>query len=137
VRWLGVLWVDFVAVQELSKEGYEYIGDEDNEGFAHRVPKLVTKYPLFVDVVSSEPWLLLRVPQEHFDFAATGLPTFGGRRDSLIALSAAIAERATKAHVGPGMKWLGSEGPRHPHRVASHAVYSGFLRWQLTRLFLA
>ena len=87
-------------------------------------------------MVTYEPWLLLRISDERFEFTTTGLPTFAARRDNLIALSAAIAERATKGHLGPGMKWLDSGGPRHPHRVASHAIYSGFLRWQLTRLFL-
>jgi hypothetical protein len=138
VRWPDALWVDLVTVQELSKQGRAgvWVDLVEDEPLAVSRP-LVAKYPLFFDLVSYKPWLLLRIPQEQFDFAATGLPTFEGSRDRLIALSAAIAERAAKAHLGPGMKWLDSGGPRHPHRVASHAIYSGFLRWQLTRLFLA
>ena len=87
-------------------------------------------------MVTYEPWLLLRISDERFEFTTTGLPTFAARRDNLIALSAAIAERATKAHLWPGLKWLGSGSPRQPQRVTSSAICSGFLRWQLTRLFL-
>jgi hypothetical protein len=138
VKWPDVLWVDFVTIQEFQKQGYTDVEVDPDGGGAPLVSKhpLATKFPLFLDLVTCEPWLLLRISDERFEFTTTGLPTFAARRDNLIALSAAIAERAIKAHLGPGMKWLDSGGPRQPHRVASHAIYSGFLRWQLTRLFL-
>ena len=138
VKWPDVLWVDFVTIQEFQKQGYTDVEVDPDGGGEPLVSKhpLATKFPLFLDLVTCEPWLLLRIADERFEFTTTGLPTFAARRDNLIALSAAIAERAIKAHLGPGMKWLDSGGPRQPHRVASHAIYSGSLRWQLTRLFL-
>jgi hypothetical protein len=140
VKWPDVLWVDFVTIQEFQKQGYTDV-EVDPGGEGEPVPlvskhPLATKFPLFLDLVTYEPWLLLRISDERFEFTATGLPTFASRRDNLIALSAAIAERATKAQLGPGLKWLDSGSPRQPQRVASPAIYSGFLRWQLTRLFL-
>jgi hypothetical protein len=96
----------------------------------------VTAYQLFIDVVSRDSWLLLRIPQKPFDFAATGLPTFSSRRENLIALAAEIASRAIRARLGPGLKWIESNTPPREQRVASQAVYAGFLRWQLARLFL-
>jgi hypothetical protein len=65
------------------------------------------------------------------------LPAFSGRRDNLIALAAEIALRSTKAHLGPGLKWIESNTAPREHRVPSQSIYHGFLRWQLTRLFLA
>jgi hypothetical protein len=140
VKWPDVLWVDFVTIQEFQKQGYTEV-EVDPGGEGEPVPlvskhPLGTKFPLFLDLVTREPWLLLRIPDERFEFTTTGLPTFASRRDNLIALSAAIAERATQAHLGPGLKWLDSDSPRQPQRVASPAIYAGFLRWQLTRLFL-
>jgi hypothetical protein len=135
VKWPDVLWVDFVTIQEFQKQGYTDVEVDEGEPLESKHP-LATKFPLFLDLVTHEPWLLLRISDERFEFTTTGLPTFAARRDNLIALSAAIAERATKAHLGPGLKWLDSGSPRQPQRVASTVIYSGFLRWQLTRLFL-
>ena len=135
VRWPDVLWVDFVTIQEFQKQGYTDVEVDEGEPLESKHP-LATKFPLFLDLVTHEPWLLLRISDERFEFTTTGLPTFAARRDNLIALSAAIAERATKAHLGPGLEWLDSGSPRQPQRVASPAIYSGFLRWQLTRLLL-
>jgi hypothetical protein len=136
VKWPDVLWVDFVTIQQFQKQGFADVEVDEGEPLESKHP-LPTRFRLFLDLVTYEPWLLLRISDERFEFAATGVPTFAARRDNVIALCAAIAQRATKAHLGPGLKWLDSGGPRQPHRVASHAVYSGFLRWQLTRLFLA
>jgi hypothetical protein len=135
VKWPDVLWVDFVTIQEFQKQGYTDVEVDEEEPLVSKHP-LATKFPLFLDLVTYEPWLLLRISDERFEFTTTGLPTFTARRDNLIALSAAIAERATKAHLGRGLKWLDSGSPRQPQRVASTVIYSGFLRWQLTRLFL-
>jgi hypothetical protein len=135
VKWPDVLWVDFVTIQEFQKQGYTDVEVDEGEPLESKHP-LATKFPQFLDLVTYEPWLLLRISDERFEFTTTGLPTFAARRDNLIALSAAIAERATKAHLGAGLKWLDSGSPRQPQRVASSAIYSGFLRWQLTRLFL-
>jgi hypothetical protein len=137
------LWIDLVSVQELSREECDDLdfvgggGDLDAPRVRRvKSSRLVTKYPLFVDLVISEPWLLLRIPQEGFEFAATGLPTFKTRRENLIALAATIASRAITANLGPGMKWVESDGPRREHRLQSRAIYEGFLRWQLTCLKL-
>src|SRR5580704_8293877 len=135
VKWPDVLWVDFVTIQGFQKQGYTDVEVDEGEPLESKHP-LATKFPLFLDLVTHEPWLLLRISDERFEFTTTGLPAFAARRDNLIALSAAIAERATKTHLGPGLKWLDSGSPRQPQRVASPAIYSGFLRWQLTRLFL-
>jgi hypothetical protein len=140
VKWSGVLWVDLVSVQELAKEQFDDFavsgaGEEVTiRRFKNR--RLVTKYRLFIDVVSHEPWLLLRIPQEPFEFAATGLPNFPSRRENLISLAAAIAARASRARFGPGLKWMESDAPPRERRVASQAIYDGCLRWQLTRLFI-
>jgi hypothetical protein len=144
VQWANLLWIDLVSVQELSTEEcsdleFDGGGGDLDAGGVRRVKssRLVTKYPLFVDLVTSEPWLLLRIPQERFEFAATGLPTFTTRRENLIALAAVIASRAVTAHLGPGMKWVESNSPPREHRLQSQVIYKGFLRWQLTRLVLA
>jgi len=144
VQWAKVFWIDLVSVQELSTEQRDDLefsegGGEVSGARVRRVKtsRLVTKYPFFIDLVISEPWLLLRVPEERFDFAATGLPTFARRRESLIALAATMAARAINAHLGPGLKWIESGGPPREHRLPSQAVYSGFLRWKLTCLVLA
>jgi hypothetical protein len=141
VKWPDVLWLNLVAVQEVSTEEFDDLdvsgaGDGPSvRRFKNR--RLVSKHPLSVDLVTYEPWLLLRIPNKHFDFSATGLPTFSAGRQNLIALAAEIALRSTKAHLGPGLKWIESNTAPHEHRVSSQSVYHGFLRWQLTRLFLA
>jgi hypothetical protein len=142
--WAKLLWIDLVSVQELSREECDDLdfvggGGELDAPRVRRVKssRLLTKYPLFVDLVISEPWLLLRIPQERFEFAATGLPTFTTGRDNLFALAATMASRAITAHLGPGMKWVESNSPPREHRLQSQAIYNGFLRWQLTRILLA
>jgi hypothetical protein len=143
VPWGNVLWIDLVSVQEVSTEQHDDLeypeGGGDVSGARVRrvkTSRLVTKYPFFIDLVISEPRLLLRIPEQRFDFAATGIPTFPRRRESLIALSATTAARATKAHLGPGLKWIESAGQPREHRARSQAVYAGFLRWRLTCLAL-
>ena len=75
VKWADLLWIDLVSVQEASTEEFddgELSGD--SEGAAVRRTKnhrLVTKRPLFVDLVISQPWLLLRIPQDRFARACT------------------------------------------------------------------
>jgi hypothetical protein len=97
---------------------------------------LATKPTMFVDVVTYQPWLLLRIPMDRFEFAATGLPMFPVRRQNLIVIASAIAGHALDARVGPGLQALLSRtGPEV--RPASQAVYRGVLRWQLTLSFLA
>jgi hypothetical protein len=135
VQWADLLWIDLVSVQESSQEECEPYGDP--EAGEVRRTQLVSKYPLFVDLVLSEPWRLLRIPQDRFEFTATGLPMFTTRRENLIALAAVIASRAVTAHLGPGMKWVESNGRPRQHRLQSQASYNGFLRWQLTRLVQA
>lgn len=98
---------------------------------------VVTRQPPFLDVVSREPWLLLRILPERFEFAGTGLPLFAAGRENLLALAATIASRATAAHLGPGLSWLESHSPPREHRAQTAATYRGFLRWQLTRFALA
>jgi hypothetical protein len=144
--WSNFFWIDLVSVQELAKEECDDLdftagggsGGVDSPRVRRvKSTRLVTKYPLFVDLVISEPWLLLRIPQDRFDFAATGLPTFATRRENMIALAAVIASRALKAHLGPGMKWVESNSPPREHRLQSQAIYAGFLRWRLTCMALA
>jgi hypothetical protein len=141
--WNNLLWIDLVSIQELAKEERDELeftpgGGELDTGRVRRVKstRLVTKYPLFVDLVIAEPWLLMRIPQDRFEFTATGVPTFPTRRENLIALAAVIASRALKAHLGPGMKWVESNSPPREHRLQSQAIYAGFLRWRLTCLAL-
>jgi hypothetical protein len=140
VKWPDVLWVDLVSVQELSTEKFDDVeigaGGEGTTIERFKNHRLVTKYRMFIDMVSQEPWFLLRIPQEPFEFAATGLPNFSSRRENLIALAAVIASRASRACLGTGLKWIDSDAPRREHRVASQAKYDGCLRWELTRLFL-
>jgi hypothetical protein len=139
--WANLLWIDLVSVQELSREECDELefdgsGGDLDAARVRRVKssRLVTKYSLCVDLVISEPWLLLRIPQERFEFASTGLPTFATRRENLVALAAVIASRTLTAHLGPGMKWVEKNSPPREHRLQSHAIYHGYLRWQLTRL---
>jgi hypothetical protein len=129
VKWPGVVWVDLVSVQEASTEEFE-------DWHVVNSQRLVTKTPWFVDIVIYEPWLLLRIPQEGFEFTATGLPVFPTRRDNLTALSATIATKAKEASLGPGLSWIETRSTPREHRASSQAVYRGFLRWQLTRAFL-
>lgn len=139
VKWADVVWVDLVSVQEASTEEFEdwkiiNKGGPTIERFKDR--RFATKTSLFVDVVIYEPWLWLRIPQNGFEFTATGLPVFPTRRDNLIALAATIAARANEARFGPGLAWIESRSTPREHRASSSAVYRGFLRWQLTRAFL-
>jgi hypothetical protein len=137
VTWPEVIWVDFASVQEPSVEEVEdWDISEDDEGGGSGRRRFVTKRPLFVDVVTHEPWLLLRIPVERFAYAATGLPVFPIRRQNLIAFAATIASRASAARLGIGMRWLESRSPPRDNRMPSQAIYDGHLRWQLTRLFL-
>jgi hypothetical protein len=139
VKWPEVIWVDFASVQEPCVEEVEdwVISevDEGDEGGGSR-RRFVTKRPLFADLVTHEPWLLLRIPLERFEYAATGLPLFPSRRQNLMAFAATIASRASAAHLGVGLQWLGSQSPPRENRMPSQAIYHGYLRWQLTRLFL-
>ena len=140
VKWPEAIWVDLVSAQEPSIEEVEHWSSGSGEGFhpihLNRDHVFVTKRPLFVDLVTHEPWLLLRIPQEHFEYAATGLPVFPDRRENVIAFAATIASRASAARLGVGMQWLGSQSPPRENRMPSQAIYHGYLRWQLTRLFL-
>ena len=140
VKWPEAIWVDLVSAQEPSIEEVERWSSGTGEGF-HPIHLIrdhvfVTKRPLFVDLVTHEPWLLLRIPQEHFEYAATGLPVFPDRRENVIAFAATIASRASAARLGIGMQWFGSQSPPRENRMPSQAIYHGYLRWQLTRLFL-
>jgi hypothetical protein len=140
VKWPEAIWVDLVSAQEPSIEEVERWSSGSGEGFhpihLTRDHVFVTKRPLFVDLVTHEPWLLLRIPQEHFEYAATGLPVFPDRRENVIAFAATIASRASAARLGVGMRWLGTQSPPRENRMPSQAIYHGYLRWQLTRLFL-
>ena len=139
VKWDDVLWVDLVALQQRTFEKFNYVetGGAENDAVVEvRNPRWKPKQPIFVDLVCREPWLLLRIPQEPFDFAATGLTSFSSRRENIISLAAAIAAKASRARFGPGLKWMQSNAAPREHRVQSQALYDGFLRWQLTRLFL-
>jgi len=146
VKWPEAIWVDLVSTQELSREEEEHWsfsggGSSGHAGFEGPIHlsadhRFVWKRPLFVDLVTHEPWLLLRIPQEHFEYAATGLPVFPDRRENVIAFAATIASRASAARLGVGMQWLGSQSPPRENRMLSQAIYDGYLRWQLTRLFL-
>lgn len=140
VKWPEVIWVDLVAVDEHTTEQFEdwELRGNDQGATVRRVQsqRLVMKRPIFVDVVSYDPWRRLRIPQERFDFAATGLPIFPTRRENLIALAATIGTKATSASLGPGLDWLETRTPPQEHRLQSHAIYEGYLRWQLTREFL-
>jgi hypothetical protein len=140
VKWTDALWINLVSVQEPSSEEFDdWEVVEAGEGtrvrrFKNR--RFVTKRSTFLDLVSREPWLLLRIPENGFQFAAAALPNFPTRRENLIALAAVMAAHATDARLGPGLEWVDSHTKPSAHRVASAAIYDGFLRWQLTRLFL-
>jgi len=139
VKWPEVIWVDFVAVQEPSMEEFQdWDFNAQNGGTVRRFQtrRFVTTQRLFADLVTYDPWLLLRIPLERFEFAATGLPMFPNRRQNLTAFAATIASRAKAARLGRGMQWLESRSPPRENRMPSQAVYHGYLRWQLTRLFL-
>jgi hypothetical protein len=144
VKWPEAIWVDLVSTQEPSMEEVEdwsFGKTRASDPFPGRIirqteHRFVTKRPLFVDLVTHEPWLLLRIPQEHFEYAATGLPVFPDRRENVIAFAATIASRASAARLGIGLQWLGSQSPPRENRMPNQAIYHGYLRWQLTRLFL-
>ncbi|HEV8002631.1 MAG TPA: hypothetical protein VGP63_22280 [Planctomycetaceae bacterium] len=139
VKWPDVIWVDFVSVQEPSVEEVEdWVISQDPEGGegGGSRRRFVTKRTLFADLATREPWLLLRIPLERFAYAATGLPVFPDRRENLIAFAATIASHASAARLGVGMQWLGSQSPPRENRMPSQTIYHGYLRWQLTRLFL-
>ncbi len=140
VKWADVVWVDLVSVQEATTEEFEdwhVVNKGGGPKIQHfKTQRLVTKTPWFIDLVIYEPWLMLRIPQDGFEFTATGLPVFPTRRDNLTALSAAIATKADDATLGPGLAWIESRSTPRENRIPSQAVYRGFLRWQLTRAFL-
>ena len=140
VKWADVVWVDLVSVQEAATEEFEdwrVVNKGGGPTVQHfKSQRVVTKTPWFIDVVIYEPWLTLRIPQDGFEFTATGLPVFPTRKDNLTALAATIATKATDASRGPGLAWIERRSTPREHRVASQAVYRGDLRWQLTRAFL-
>jgi len=143
VQWSDVLWVDVISIPETTKEEFDdwdvdWSGGSELGGARVRRFKnqrLATKTTIFVDLVTYQPWLLMRIPSQPFDFAGTGLPLLPVRRQNLIAIASAIGARAVDARIGPGLQALASRTTpdlRHP----SEAVYLGFLRWQLTLIFL-
>jgi hypothetical protein len=140
VKWADVVWVDLVSVQETTIEAVEdwqVVNKGGGPKIQHvKSERLVTKTPWFIDVVIYEPWLILRIPQEGFEFTATGLPVFPTRRDNLTALSATIVSKAREAGFGRGLDWIESRSTPREHRIPSQAVYRGYVRWQLTRAFL-
>lgn len=140
VKWADVIWVDLVSVQEAATEEFEdwqVVNKGGGPKIQHfKSQRVVTKTPWFIDVVIYEPWLMLRIPQEGFEFTATGLPVFPTRRDNLTALTATIATKADEATLGPGLAWIENRSTPRENRLPSQAVYRGFLRWQLTRAFL-
>lgn len=140
VKWPDVIWVDLVSVQEAVTEEFEdwqVVNKGGGPKIQHvKSQRLVTKTPWFIDVVIYKPWLMLRIPQDGFDFTATGLPVFPTRRDNLTALSASIATKASEASLGRGLAWLENRSPPREHRVSSQTVYHGYIRWRLTRAFL-
>ena len=140
VKWPDAIWLDLVSVQEPSSEEFDdwelVEGGEGTRLRRFKNRRFVTKRSTFLDLVSREPWLLLRIPENGFQFAATALPSFPTRRENLIALAAVIASHATDAGLGPGLEWVDSQTQPRAHRVSSQAIYDCFLRWQLTRLFL-
>jgi hypothetical protein len=139
-KWSEILWIDFVTILEQVMEGVNDIRPmDDDEGSTPRLyqsPRTITRTSTYVDLVVYEPWMVLRIPQVTFDFTRSSLPILPARRQNLIELASTIASRATTARLGPGMKWCESGTPPRDYRVPSPAVYQGFLRWQMTRLFL-
>jgi hypothetical protein len=141
VKWADVVWADLASVQEASQQKYEdweLSGRSDGTATrrvrTHRT--VVTRQPPFLELVWREPWLVLRISPERFEFTTTGLPLFATARENLLALAGTIASRATAAHLGPGLSWLGTDSPPREHRAQTEATYLGFLRWQLTRYAL-
>jgi hypothetical protein len=89
-----------------------------------------------MDLITYDPWLLLKIPMENFEFAASGLPILPARRQNLVALATELAARSTAARLGPGMEFLESGGPPREHRLPSEICHRGYMRWRLTRMFL-
>jgi hypothetical protein len=146
IKWPDVLWIDFVSIpaQRKEKPAAEPQAVLNRRTTAEGTPlpefpsarSSATDRVVSVDLLSYEPWLLIRIPLENFDYATTGLPILPARRQNLVALASELSSRAAGARRGPGLDFLESGGPPKEHRLPNETCYWGYLRWQLTRLFL-
>jgi hypothetical protein len=140
VPWQEVVFFDVAEVQtrRTDKETkWEPSFDDEGERSRERVTytKLVTGWQGFLDVVSYEPWFLLRVKRGEFKFAATGLPVHATSDKNLSALAVVIRTRCPAATAGRGFELMFDGDPQTQQRVNTMAVYDNLLRWRLTRLF--
>jgi len=139
--WNELVWIDLVHVHNVAQEKFDDWKVVKSGGGRMNVnrytnQRAVSRWPPHVDIVSYEPWLLLRIPQDGFQFATTGLKVHENRKQNLNALCIAVASRAPDISLGPGMQWFRDGSPPRENRVPGDAVYRNSLRWRLTNLFL-
>lgn len=139
--WNELIWIDLVHVHHVEQETFEDWKVVKSGGGGMDVKRFksnrsVSRWPPHIDVVSYDPWLLLRIPLDGFQFATTGLTLHENRKQNLYAMCIAIASRAPDITLGPGMRWFREGSPPMENRVPGDVVYRNSLRWRLTKLFL-
>jgi hypothetical protein len=140
IPWQEFVWINLAHVQRLDKETFDdwdVVGDSESGArvVRNKSKRLATRWQVRFDLVSYEPWLLLRIPCESFQFGATGLTVHPNRRQNVLALAVALAARAEEAVLGPGLTWCDEHRPPDDLRIANERLYEEFVRWQLTLAF--
>lgn len=149
VAWDSCLWIDLIELVErrvVPQIRYEPFGDRNVEQQENPLPKIEEERPLAIEILAAGPLRRLRIRNDRFAFAATGLKMHTNKRQNAIALAIAIGSRASDvgpgiadtgerfAELGPGMAWLRTGAPPRPERFDDPERYERTLRARLTRM---
>lgn len=141
-EWDSCVWIDLIELVErrvVPQIRYEPFGDRNVEQQENPLPKIEEERPLAIEILAAGPLRRLRIRNDRFAFAATGLKLHTNKRQNAIALAIAIGSRASDvgpgiAELGPGMQWLRTGAPPRPERFDDPERYERSLRARLTRM---
>ncbi|HEV7279983.1 MAG TPA: hypothetical protein VGN57_07185 [Pirellulaceae bacterium] len=146
ILWESCVWIDLIELVERRVEPqvhYPY-GDREFGQDENPLPRIEEDRPLALEILAVGPLRRLRIRNDRFAFAATGLKMHTNKRQNAIALAIAIGSRASDegpghagrgiAELGPGMEWLRTGAPPRPERFDDPERYERSLRARLTRL---
>lgn len=152
VTWGSCVWIDLIELVErriVHEIRYDPFGDRHMEEQENPLPKIEEERPLALEIVAAGPLRRLRIRNDRFAFAATGLKMHSNKRQNAIALAIAVGSRASDAglqdsgpgdaaagvaELGPGLEWLRNGTPPRPERFDDPERYERSLRARLTRL---
>jgi hypothetical protein len=147
-EWDSCVWIDLIELVErrvVPQIEYPY-GDREFGPDENPLPKIEEERPLAIEILAAGPLRRLRIRNDRFAFAATGLKLHTNKRQNAIALAIAIGSRASDvgpgiaeqgaklAELGPGMQWLRTGAPPKPERFDDPERYERTLRARLTRM---